>query len=49
MLDSNMAAVLTIIACNLGSKAHRNAIPMANPTSVHKLLSEKEKYIMLHR
>jgi len=32
ILDSKKAAVLNIIACNLGSKADRNAIPMANPT-----------------
>jgi len=27
-----MAAVLNVIACTLGSKADRNAIPTANPT-----------------
>jgi len=31
-LDSKMAAELNITACNLGSKADRNAIPMANQT-----------------
>jgi len=31
-LDSKMAAKLNIIACNLGSKADRNAIPVSNQT-----------------
>jgi len=31
-LDSNMAVVLNVIACKLGSKADRNAIPTANHT-----------------